>query len=124
MAPTRRAFVSALAVAAAVAAPLALAHVAAQNTQKPQVAIPQAGVPQIMTMEGAYVRAAYNNEGYVILGYQAANESLGQEWMLIEVGMTLRDKQPDYKLMRGNVTLDLPSGKTLQLASVDEYRGA
>ena len=35
-----------------------------------QIKIPEPGVPQIMTMEGRYVRAAYNNEGYVILGYQ------------------------------------------------------
>ena len=42
-----------------------------------------------MTMEGKFVRAAYNNEGYVILGYQATNRSVGEEWMLLEVGMTV-----------------------------------
>ena len=47
----------------------------AQGDQKPTVQIPQPGVPEIMTMEGAFVRAAYNNEGYVILGYKLANQS-------------------------------------------------
>src|SRR6185503_7596062 len=47
----------------------------AQTQQKPTVQIPQPGVPQIMTMEAKFVRASYNNEGYVILGYQATNRS-------------------------------------------------
>ena len=63
----------------------------AQQKEKPVVAIPRAGVPQIMTIEGTFVRAAYNNEGYVILGYQFANRSVGEEWLLLEVGMTVLD---------------------------------
>ena len=43
----------------------------AAQTQEPKVKIPEPGVPQVMTMEGRYVRAAYNNEGYAILGYRA-----------------------------------------------------
>jgi hypothetical protein len=86
------------------------------------VQIPEPGVPEIMTMEGAYVRASYNNEGYVILGYRLANESVGQEWMLIEVGMTVRDGRPDYKLTRDAVSLETPDGKVLPLPSVSEYR--
>src|SRR4030095_2290540 len=38
----------------------------AKAQEPPKVQIPQPGVPQIMTMEGNFVRAAYNNEGYVI----------------------------------------------------------
>ncbi|HEY6615698.1 MAG TPA: hypothetical protein VIZ32_14305, partial [Vicinamibacterales bacterium] len=72
----------------------------AQTQEKPIVQIPQPGVPQIITMEGKFVRAAYNNEGYVILGYQASNRSVGEEWMLLEVGMTVLDKVPDYRLTR------------------------
>ena len=64
----------------------------AQAQAKPTVQLPQPGVRQIMTMEGKFVRAAYNNEGYVILGYQATNRSIGDEWMLLEVGMTILDK--------------------------------
>jgi hypothetical protein len=77
-----------------------------------------------MTMEANFVRAAYNNEGYVILGYQVANRSLGQEWMLLEVGVTIRDKVPDYDLTREALSLETPDGKTLPLPSIPEYRAA
>ena len=44
--------------------------------KKPTVQLPKPGVPEILTLEGKFVRAAYNNEGYVILGYQATNRSI------------------------------------------------
>ena len=75
-----------------------------------------------MTMEAKFVRAAYNNEGYVIMGYQASNYSVGEEWMLLEVGMTVLDKTPDYKMTRENISLETPDGKTLPLPSIMEHR--
>jgi len=90
--------------------------------EKPVVQIPQPGVPQIMTMEGKFVRAAYNREGYVILGYQASNRSVGEEWMLLEVGVTLLEDVPDYRLTREAISLTTPDGKTLPLPSVVEHR--
>jgi hypothetical protein len=86
--------------------------------------MPQPGVPQIMTMEGKFVRAAYNNEGYVILGYQVSNRSIGEEWMLLEVGMTVRDGTPNYTLKRDALSLDTPDGTTLPLPSIEEFRKA
>ncbi len=94
----------------------------AQTQEKPIVQMPQPGVPQIMTMEGKFVRAAYNNEGYVIIGYQASNRSVGDEWMLLEVGMTVLDKTPDYRLTRDAFSLETPDGKTIPLATVSEQR--
>jgi hypothetical protein len=94
----------------------------AQTPQKPKVQIPNPGVPEIMTLEGSYVRAAYNNEGYAILGYRLANESIGREWMLLEVGMTLRDGTADYKMVRDAISLETPDGKTLPLPTLAEYR--
>ena len=94
----------------------------AQTQAAPVVQIPQAGVPQIMTMQAKFVRAAYNNEGYVILGYQASNFSVGEEWMLIEFGVTVLDKTPNYKLTREALSLELPDGTTLPLPSVSEQR--
>ena len=88
----------------------------------PKVQIPQPGVPQIMSMEGRYVRAAYNNEGYVILGYRLVNFSVGEEWMLLEVGVTLREGEPSYDLTREALSLETPDGKTTPLPSVKEYR--
>lgn len=95
---------------------------ASQKQEAPKVPMPQPGVPQIMTMDGRYVRAAYNNEGYVILGYKLANLSVGEDWMLLEVGFTLRKNVPDYDLTRDSVTLDTPGGTTLKLPTVAEYR--
>ena len=92
--------------------------------EKPKVKIPESGVSQIMTMEGKFVRAAYNNEGYVILGYQLVNRSVGEDWMLLEVGMTVRDRVPDYTLKRDALSLDTPDGKTLPLPSISEHRAA
>ena len=90
--------------------------------EPPKVQIPQPGVPQIMTMEGRYVRAAYNNEGYAILGYKLANLSVGEEWMLLEVGIALREGVPDYDLTRDAVSLDTPDGKTIPLPTIEEFR--
>ena len=94
----------------------------AQTQEPPKVQIPQAGVSEIMTMEGKFVRAAYNNEGYVILGYQVANYSIGEEWLLLQVGMTLRERVSDYMLTRGALSLETPDGKTLPLPTIQEHR--
>ena len=95
-----------------------------EKAQPPKVKIPDPGVPQIMTMEGRFVRAAYNNEGYAILGYRAANLSVGETWLLLEVGLTLRDGVPDYTLTRDAITLDTPDGKSFPMATTEEYRAA
>ena len=93
-----------------------------QAQEKPVVQIPQSGVQQVMTMEGKFVRASYNNEGYVIIGYQATNRSVGDEWMLLEVGMTVLNKTPDYKLTREAISLETPDGKTIPLPTAIEQR--
>lgn len=100
------------------------AHVLAQGQQPPKVKIPESGVPQIMSIEGAYVRAAYNNEGYVILGFRLANTSVGEPWMLLDVGITLRDGVPNYQLMRPSVSLEIPGGQTIPLPSNAEFQKA
>ena len=76
--------------------------------EPPKVEIPKPGVPQIMTLEGRYVRVAYNNEGYAILGYKLANLSVGEPWMLLEVGFALREGMPDYVMTRDAVSLTTP----------------
>ena len=98
--------------------------VGALTQDKPVVPMPKPGVPEIMTLEGKFVRAAYNNEGYVILGYQLANRSVGEEWMLLEVGRTVLDRTPAYRLKREALSLETPDGKTLPLPSISEHRAA
>ena len=89
---------------------------------KPKVAMPQPGVPEIATLEGRFVRAAYNNEGYVILGYQASQRSLGEEWLLLEVGITLRQGVKDYTVTREAISLETPDATTVPLPSIEEFR--
>jgi hypothetical protein len=114
---------SALLVAGAfLAVPLAAGDEPAKGA--PKIKIPEPGVPQIMTLEGRFIRAAYNNEGYAILAYRIANLSVGEKWMLLEVGITVRDDVPDYTLTRDALTLDTPDGQTIPLASLEEYRKA
>jgi hypothetical protein len=103
-------------------APVAPAE--SQKQAPPTVPLPQAGVPQIFTMEGKFVRAAYNNEGYVIMGYQPANRSVGEEWMLLEVGITVRDNVPNFTMTRDALSIETPDGKTIPLASIPEFREA
>jgi hypothetical protein len=95
----------------------------AQTQEKPIVQLPQPGVQEIITMEGKFVRASYNREGYVIIGYQASNRSIGEEWMLLEVGMTVLEPTPDYRLTRNDISLETPDGKTIPLAPLTEQRG-
>lgn len=94
----------------------------AQGQQPPTVQIPNPGVPQIMTMEGSFVRAVYNNEAYAIIGYQVTNRSVGDEWVMLDLGTTLMEKVPDETLKRDALSLDIPDGKTIQLASIQDYR--
>ena len=98
-----------------------LASLPASGQQQPQVQIPNPGVPEIMTLEGKFVRVAYNNEGYVILGYQIANRTVGDEWIMLDVGLTLMERVQDYRLKREAISLDTPDG-TLPLPSIEEYR--
>jgi hypothetical protein len=116
---TRR-YAAFAAAAGALVVWLLSAPIGAQD--KPQVKIPDAGVPQIMTIEGLFVRAAYNNEGYVILGYKTANYSIGEDWMLIETGMTLREGVSSEKVKRTAVSLDTPDGTHIPLPTVEEFR--
>ena len=95
----------------------------AQSQEKPLAQLPQPGVPQVITMEGKFVRASYNREGYVILGYQASNRSIGEEWMLLEVGMTILDDVPDFRMNRSAISLETPDGKTIPLPTIMEHRG-
>ena len=93
-----------------------------QAQEPPKVKIPEPGVPQIMTIEGKFVRAAYNNEGYVIIGYQLVNRSVGEDWMLLEFGVTVLDNTPAYRLKRDALSLETPDGKTIPLPTVTEHR--
>ncbi len=88
------------------------------------VAAPQPTVPEMFTLEGEFVRIAYNNEGFASLGYRWAQMQVGQEWMLLQLGVTLRKPTKDYKLKREHLSIRTPDGKTIPLATQKEYAAA
>ena len=96
----------------------------ALRAQEPKVEVPQPLVPEVFTLEGEFVRVAYNNEGYVTLGYRLANASVGEEWMLLEVGVTLRRGVEKQKLNRGSFTLDTPGPVGIPMATQEEFAAA
>ncbi|NOZ93445.1 MAG: hypothetical protein GXP47_01735 [Acidobacteria bacterium] len=88
-----------------------------------EAAAAQPGGQQRLSIPGSFVRVVSNDEGYVILGYSVANASVGQEWMLLEVGLTT---QPQVKatLTRHDFAVIMPDGKTVTMATQQEYNAA
>ncbi len=72
-------------------------------------------------MKGAYVRLVYNSEGWVVLGYKAANNSLDQEWLLLEVGMTLIKGQANQECVREDLSVLTPDGEIIPMATQVEF---
>ncbi|HPA79456.1 MAG TPA: hypothetical protein PLS95_01480 [Thermoanaerobaculales bacterium] len=101
-------------LAATVGAALAVSPAAAQEE----------AAKQKVDVKGEYVRLGYNDEGWVVLGYGTANSSVGEEWMLLDVGITLVNGTPDQKLDRDDLTVTTPDGSTVQLASQEEFTKA
>ena len=102
-------------VIAAVVASVAMA----QETQGPK---PE--VPELYTIKGAFARIAYNNEGWLTLGYRTANDSQGSDWMLLEAGVTVRKGVPNQKLTRASFSVKMPDGSMVPMASQEEYQKA
>ena len=94
------------------------------RAQAPQVTIPQPTVPEVFTMMGTFVRVAYNNEGFVTLGYQVVQQAIGEEWALIDVGLTMRSPAKDFRLKREHIKLKTPDGQIVPLATQREFAEA
>ena len=102
-------------VIATAAASVALAQV-------PQA--PVSAVPQIYTIKGEYTRIAYNNEGWVTLGYRTANGSQGKDWMVLNAGITLQNGVPNQTMTRAQFRVKMPDGSFLPMASQEEFQNA
>ena len=101
---------------------LVLAGLAAPTAMAQVEGAPKPSVPEIYTMEGQFARIAYNNEGWVTLGYRTANDSQGDEWMLLEAGVTVLEK--DQELTREDFAVKLPDGSVVPMATQSEYADA
>jgi hypothetical protein len=86
-----------------------------------EVKAPVPTVPQIFTLMGQFVRVAYNNHGYATLGYRVAQQSIGEEWLMLEVGLTMIAPTKSYTLKRENLKLKTPDGGMIDLATQKEY---
>ncbi|HJS56865.1 MAG TPA: hypothetical protein VKA01_02070 [Vicinamibacteria bacterium] len=110
-------------VAAAVLAYAMLLDGGATLAAQQQVVPPQPTVPEVFTLMGQYVRVAYNNRGFVTLGYRVAQQAVGEEWALLEVGLTVRSGD-SYTLKREHLSIKTPDGSTIGLATQKEYAEA
>ncbi|MGB5516113.1 MAG: hypothetical protein WBP36_16455 [Thermoanaerobaculia bacterium] len=75
-------------------------------------------------VEGQFVRLAENSEGYVIVGYRTANESVNGEWMLLDVGMTLQEGVKTQIITRDHIKVVAPDGTIISMATQEEYEKA
>ncbi len=96
----------------------------AAGAQEPSLTIPEPTVPELFTALGSYVRVAYNNEGFATLGYRIVQNSVGQEWMLLETGITVHKGTELYRLKREHLTLKTSEEKTIPLATQKEFQEA
>jgi hypothetical protein len=85
---------------------------------------PQPTVPEIFTIEGQFVRVAYNQEGFATLGYRTSQYSIGSDWILLNVGITLREGAKDQELKRESISLKIPDGTVIPLATRAEFNKA
>jgi hypothetical protein len=98
-----------------VAVTVGLTAMAATAQDKPKESL---GVP------GTFVRVATTEDGWVTLGYRLANETVGDEWMLLEVILALPQGVKETAIKRSDIALVAPGPKVVQLATQAEYQKA
>ncbi len=77
-----------------------------------------------VVVEGQFIRIAESAEGWVVMGYSIANESVGQEWMLLNVGLTVQGEDKVQTLYRDDITLVTPDGAVVTLPTQETYNKA
>jgi hypothetical protein len=69
---------------------------------------------------GRYVLKQYGPELWTVLGYRFANSQIGDEWMILEVGLSSPNGQ-SAKVTRDDVFLRAPDGTRVRLATQSEF---
>lgn len=72
---------------------------------------------------GAYVLKQFGPELWTVLGYRFANSQLGDEWMILEVGLSSPNGQ-SAEVTREEIFLLSPSGSRIPLATQKEFNEA
>jgi hypothetical protein len=96
----------------------------AAAAQGADVAEPSPDAASVSTIEGLYTVIAYNDVGWVTLGYRGANDRQGGSWLMLETGLTLRQPAEDQTLRRGDFSLELPDGSVAPLPTQEEFLAA
>jgi hypothetical protein len=60
----------------------------------------------------------------VVVGYRTANDSVGEEWLLLDAGITLMSGVKNQNLTRDEVWVIDPEGQRIPLASQEEFSKA
>ena len=95
---------------------LVVAGIAAQAVMaQEQMKAPTPDVPELYTIKGQFTRIAYNNEGWITLGYRTANSSQGDEWMLLEAGVNILKPHPNHTLTRADFSVKMPDGSMVPM---------
>jgi hypothetical protein len=79
---------------------------------------------EALGVPGTFVRVASTEDGWVTLGYRLANETVGEEWMLLEVVLALPQGAKRHTMKRTDIALVAPGPKVVQLATQEEYQKA
>ena len=72
---------------------------------------------------GAYILKQFGPELWTVLGYKFASSQLGDEWMILEVGLSSPAGQ-NAKVERENIFLRSPSGNTVPLPTQEVFNKA
>jgi len=73
-----------------------------------------------LSFPGEYVRRVQNDQAVVVLGYRTANGSVGQEWLMVEISMTVLPGH-NMTLKRDDFWLTTPEGSRVDLATQEEF---
>lgn len=74
-----------------------------------------------VAVRGTFVRVAANEEGWVVVGYRVANESFGEKWMLLDVGLTMTDYSTTHTIIRDDIKLVTPDNRVISLPTQEEF---
>ena len=73
-----------------------------------------------LSFPGEYVRRVQNDQAVTVLGYRTANGSIGQEWLMVEISMTVLPGH-NMTLKRDDFWLTTPDGNRVDLATQEEF---
>jgi hypothetical protein len=105
-------------VAVAVALVIGFGGLVAADEETPAKAGEKVGV------EGTFVRVAENSEGWVVVGYRAANGAVGKEWVFFDIGLTVQKGVKGEKITRDEIKLVTPKHEVIDMATQEEYSKA